>query len=124
MVAVAIDREFETFVEELFQPVGDVKLRRMFGGLGIFRHGLMFGLVADDRICLKADDQTRLRFVEEGQEEWSYDGKGKPVKMGYWYIPERLLEDPDEMKEWALESFEAAVRIDQSKPPSQRKLKL
>lgn len=96
----------------------------MFGGLGIFRHGLMFGLVADDRVCLKVDDGNRSRFVDEGMEEWFYDGKGKAVKMGYWYVPDRLMEDPDEMAEWALGAFNAAARIDQAKPPSQRKLKI
>ena len=47
----------------------------------------------------------------------------EPVKMGYWYIPERLLEEPDELKIWALKAFEVAVRADQKKPPAKRKLK-
>ncbi|MEM9279892.1 MAG: TfoX/Sxy family protein [Pseudomonadota bacterium] len=121
---MTVDREFETFLKELFEPVRDVTLRRMFGGLGIFRHGLMFGLVADDRVCLKVDDGNRQPFVDERMEEWSYDGKGKPIKMGYWYVPDHLLEDPEEMKDWALAAFDAAVRIDQAKLPSQRKLKV
>ena len=121
---MAVDREFETFLKELFEPVGNVAMRRMFGGIGIFRHGLMFGLVVeDDRVCLKVDEGNQGDYLNEDLEEWTYSGKGKPIKMGYWYIPERLLEDPDEMRTWALKAFDAAVRIDQSKPPSQRKLK-
>ncbi len=96
----------------------------MFGGLGIFRYGLMFGLVADDRLCFKVDDQTRQAYIDHGMEEWAYDGKGKAVKMGYWYMPERLFEESDKMAQWALQAFEAAARIDQAKPPSQRKLKI
>lgn len=120
---MAVDREFEIFLAEQFDPVGGVSLRRMFGGLGIFRHGLMFGLVTDDRVCLKADEHTLSDFEKEGMEQWSYEGKNKSVKMGYWYIPERLLEDPDELHVWSIKAFDAAVRADQKKPPSQRKLK-
>ena len=119
-----VDREFEAYLAELMEPVGSVTLRRMFGGLGIFRHGLMFGLVADDRVCLKGDEGNRSDFVREGMTEWVYEGKGKPMKMGYWFVPERLLEDPQEMSRWALKAFDAAVRIDQAKPPSQRKLQI
>ena len=118
---MAADNEFQEFLQEVFEPVGSVTIKRMFGGLGIFRHGLMFGLVADGRVCLKADEQTTQDFIDEGLEEWSYDGKGKPVKMGYWYIPERLLEDPDELKEWSLKAFDVAMRADQKKPASKRK---
>ena len=58
---MTVDREFETLLKELLEPVGSVTFRRMFGGLGIFRHGLMFGLVADDRLCFKVDDGNRHR---------------------------------------------------------------
>ena len=119
---MAVDEEFKSYLEEVFEIVGSVTIRRMFGGLGIFRHGLMFGLVADGRVCLKADEQTVDDFISEGMEEWTYEGKGKPVTMGYWYMPERLLEDPDELNEWALKAFETAVRADMKKPPGKRKL--
>ncbi|MEM7067668.1 MAG: TfoX/Sxy family protein [Pseudomonadota bacterium] len=121
---MTVEREFEEFLQELFEPVGGVSLRRMFGGLGVFRHGLMFGLVADGRLCLKVDDKNRQDYENECSGEWSYDGKGKPVKMGYWYVPERLMDEPEEFAIWAERAFDAAVRIDQAKPPSQRKLKL
>lgn len=121
---MAIDREFQTYVEDLFSPVDGVSVRRMFGGLGIFRNGLMFGLVEDQgRICLKADAATEPDFQAEGCELWVYHGKGKPMSMGYWYMPERLMDDPDELKAWAMSAYEVAVRADQKKPPSQRKLK-
>ena len=42
--------------------------------------------------------------------------------MNYWYMPERLADDEDEMLEWSMKAFEVAVRADQKKPPKQRKL--
>ena len=54
---------FQELLVELFEPVGGVTFRRMFGGLGIFRQGLMFALVADDTLYLKADETLPYGFV-------------------------------------------------------------
>ena len=57
--------EFQSFLEDLFAPVGGVRFRRMFGGLGIYRDGVMFALVADDVLHFKVDDSTRRAFEEK-----------------------------------------------------------
>ncbi|MBL4732428.1 MAG: TfoX/Sxy family protein [Rhizobiaceae bacterium] len=123
---MAIDGGFQEFLAEMFEPVGDVTFKSMFGGVGIFRYGLMFGLVFDDRVALKADQETEKDFLDEGLEQWTYSrnkasGTSKR-SMGYWYIPERLLEDAEELRDWALKAFDVAVRADMKKPPSKRKL--
>lgn len=123
---MAIDPEFESYLKELLEPLGGITTRRMFGGLGIFRHGLMFALYSSQGVfALKADDETIGEFRAEGCSEWQPEMPGrKPVSMGYWQAPERLLEDADEMLIWAEKAFSAAARIDAKKPPSQRKLKI
>ena len=58
---------FKEFLEELFAPIGGVTVRRMFGGLGIFKDGVMFALVVDDVLYLKADaDDARRALRAEG----------------------------------------------------------
>ena len=57
---------FEAHLEDLFAPLGGVSMRKMFGGLGIFRRGVMFALVADDTLYFKVDDQTEADFEAEG----------------------------------------------------------
>jgi DNA transformation protein len=49
----------------LFASFGPVTLRRMFGGAGIFSQGLMFGLVFDKAIYLKADATGIPNFQRE-----------------------------------------------------------
>ncbi len=121
-----VDPGFEGYLRELCDPIDGVVFRRMFGGVGIFRHGLMFALcTSQGRFCLKADTDTIPTFQAHDCEEWMPHQKGrKPVSMGYWYAPEHMLEEPDEFLVWATKAFEAAARIDQQKPPSQRKLKI
>ena len=111
-------------LEELFEPVGGVSIRRMFGGLGIFKHGLMFGLVIDDALHLKADQQTAPRYRDEGSEPWFYKRKNRGgTETSYWAVPERLLDDHDEFREWADAAFAAALRIAAAKQKPRTKKK-
>jgi DNA transformation protein len=61
----------------------------------------MFGLIADDTLYLKADEATKRAFEAEGLATFAYESNGKTVALSYWRIPERLLDDPDEMLSWA-----------------------
>ncbi len=45
---MAVSAEFRDYVADLFAPLGDVKIKLMFGGAGIYFKDQMFGLIADD----------------------------------------------------------------------------
>jgi DNA transformation protein len=77
---------------------------------------MMFGLVADDTLYLKADAETKAAFEAEGLGPYGYGGKGKRIDLPYWRAPERLLDDPDEMVEWARIALGAARRAAAAKP--------
>ena len=103
------------FIRDLFVQFGPVTVRRMFSGAGIFRDGLMFGLIVRDVIYLKADDISIADFEREACKPFTYTrGKaaGRPSQhaLPYWRVPERLYDDPDELAEWARRAFEAAER--------------
>lgn len=120
---MALTREQAEWLQDLFSGVPGVSVRRMFGGAGVFREGLMFALSLDDgRVALKADEETIPDFVAEGSTQWTYPHRsGKQSEMGYWYAPERLFDDPDDFRTWAESAFMAALRVDARKPKSQRK---
>ena len=74
---------FQDHLAELFAPLGGVVFRRMFGGVGVFRDGLMFALVADDVLYMKADDgdepglcRGRIRSVRLCGDARQGDGDG------------------------------------------------
>jgi DNA transformation protein and related proteins len=103
------------FISDLFAQFGPVTVRRMFSGAGIFRDGLMFGLIIRDVIYLKADEVTIAGFAREGCAPFTYTrGKasGRPSQhaLPYWGLPERLYDDPEELAVWSQRAFEAAQR--------------
>jgi DNA transformation protein len=113
---------FQDLLDELFAPLGGVTIKRMFGGLGVFKEGMMFALVSDDVLYLKADESTAPRFEAEGYGRWVYPGHERAVAMPYWQAPERLLDDAEEFTEWARSAFGVAER-NRAKSGAKRKPK-
>lgn len=113
--------EFQDFLEELLAPLGGIRFRRMFGGSGIYRDGVMFALVADDAVYLKVDDTTRSAFEAEGCAPFRYEARGKSVTMSYWRLPERLFDEPEEFRDWALAAIHVAGRARTGSGPAKKR---
>jgi DNA transformation protein len=113
--------EFTEFIVEQMASFGPVTAKRMFGGAGLHRGGVMFALIAEDTLYLKVDGENVPAFEAEGLEAFSYTaGSGETVLMSYRRAPDRCLEDPDEMHDWCRRSFDAALRAKDAKGKSVR----
>ena len=98
-------------IRDLFFAFGPVTVRRMFGGAGIYADGMMFALVADGVIYLKADEQNVPAFERENLPPFTYATKdGKRGVMSYRRMPDRLYDDPEELATWARDALAAARR--------------
>jgi len=82
----------------------------MFGGYGIYHQGIMFALVADDTLYLKADAELAEQFLARGLPMFTYEKGGRTIGISYYMAPDDALEDPDELRHWAMQSFEVALR--------------
>ncbi|MFV0275905.1 MAG: TfoX/Sxy family protein [Parahaliea sp.] len=102
--------EFVEYLHEVFALFGPIQSRRMFGGYGIYRDGLMFALVADEALYLKTDAETVNCFTELGLSPFEYDKGDKKVQMSYYAASEAIFDEPEQAKEWADRAFGAALR--------------
>ena len=103
------EKEFVTYIVELMQSIGPVIAKSMFGAHGIFLKGLMFGLISDNILYLKVDEETENDFKAKGLEAFTYSKKGKEYKMSYYQAPEEALEDGEEMSSWANKAYRAGI---------------
>ena len=110
--------EYVEYLKEIFEEFGPITARKMFGGYGIYYNGLMFALVSDDMLYLKADEENSVYFKKKGLGQFEYDKNGKIVKMSYYRAPDEIMEDRDLAAVWARRSYEAALRAQQSKRKS------
>lgn len=98
-------------IVDLMRAFGSVQARAMFGGHGLYRDGLMFALLLDERLYLKVDDNNQAAFDAQGLLPFTYVTKdGKTGRLRYHEAPPEVFEDPQVMAHWARVAYEAAVR--------------
>jgi len=106
---MAVSDEFVDFVVDQLSGWGEVSVRKMFGGAGLYCEGVFFGLIADDVAYLKVDDTNREDFVRAGSSPFNpYPDKAKTTVMSYYDIPVDVLENRDELAKWAQRSLAVA----------------
>ena len=120
---MASDVSFYRFVEDLFAPLGPVRIRKMFGGAGVYIGEDMFALLDDDQIYLKADTVLKAELEQSGAQPftWTNPKTGRTITMSYVSMPSAALDDPDEAVGWARRALEVARRASRAKVKSPRR---
>ncbi|MCZ6607821.1 MAG: TfoX/Sxy family protein [Alphaproteobacteria bacterium] len=101
---------FAQQVVGLLTPLGPARVRRMFGGFGIFMDDLMFALIIHGRLYLKVDDGTKPTFADAGSEPFTYRREGREIAMSYWLAPVGSLDHMEALSPWAELALAAARR--------------
>lgn len=107
---MAASQEFADYVTGQMAGLGPVSARRMFGGFGLYLQGLMFALIVDDQLYLKADDESLGDFLRAGSRPFTYQSRGREVALRYYEAPAEAFDEEEVMGEWARRAFAAAVR--------------
>src|SRR5207244_4070474 len=103
---------FAEFLREQLAPLGAITMRRMFGKTGVFCDGFMLGMVRDNTLYFRVDDENRAAFKEaESFPPLNYEKKGGIIDLSFWRAPERLFDEPDELVTWARLALAAARRV-------------
>jgi DNA transformation protein len=103
-----VSQNYIQYVLDLLKALGPVTAKRMFGGAGLYLHELFFALIADDVLYFKVDEANKADYLNAGM------GPFKPFgtyAMGYYEVPADVLEDEEQLKEWAQKAATAAMRI-------------
>jgi DNA transformation protein and related proteins len=104
------------FVVEGLAPLGLIAIRKFFGGRGIYLNGQIIGMVMDDELYLKTNEQTRSLFEVAGMTAFTYVKKtGVTIVRGFYRAPAEIYEDSDELLKWGLIAKQAAT------PPKPKK---
>ena len=115
---------FGEFLRDQLAPLGHIAMRRMFGKTGLFCDGFMLGMVRDNTLYFRVDDDNRVAFKEaQSFPPLNYEKKGGTIDLSFWRAPERLFDEPDELVTWARAALEAARRVAAKTEPMVRRRK-
>ena len=101
---MSVSNSFLEYILDQLSEWGNVTIRRMFGGAGLYRDGKMFALVANDVVYLKVDETNKDKYLAAGSSPLK-PFPGRPTILSYFEIPPDILEDEEELIEWAEESL-------------------
>ena len=117
---MAPSASFLDYVKDLFSPFGDITIRKMFGGAGIYCDGAIFALSDEDDIWFKVDDVSRAEFEAAGLRPFEVEMNGKTGTMSYYNAPEEIFDDNDALRHWTGLALAASAR---AKKPAKKKAK-
>jgi DNA transformation protein len=101
----------DDFLRDLFDGLGPIAIRRLFGGKAVSAGGLTVALIAFETVFLKADSETEDQFAAAGSKPFAYQRGARTVTIrSYWSLPEAAFDDPDEASRWARLALVAAKR--------------
>lgn len=84
---------------DVIGPIGGLRYKRMFGGVGLYHEDKIFGIVhGEGDIYFKVNDATRDAYVA---------AQSKVFGKQYYSVPADVLEDDKTLIEWA----ETAISI-------------
>ncbi len=108
---MAVSDEYIAYVLDQLDGLGPLRVKRMFGGAGVYCGELFFAILVDDELYFKVGEHNRSDYQCLGLKPFSYLMKnGRKATMGYYPVPVDVLEDMDRLSEWAGKALQAAQR--------------
>lgn len=122
---MVVSPQFKTFICDLFSGLGIISARPMFGGAGVYCDGVMFALISDDALYIKVDEALKADLTSLDSSPFLVDfGKGdqgpRPMN-GYWSMPQRAMDDPDDACQWGQKALDFARSKQRPKTPKNKR---
>lgn len=93
-------KKSDTFRDFVAEQLGDdVDARAMFGGTGLYRGGVFFGIVFKGRLYFRTGPLTRRDYVERGMKP--FRPNSRMTLKTYYEVPADVLEDRETVRAWA-----------------------
>jgi DNA transformation protein len=102
--------DFINYLTEVLAPLGSVRSKRMFGGVGIYINDLFCAIIAADCLYFKGDDDNEAEFIAGKCPPFTYEKEGIVYSMRYYRAPDEAMDDGEEMLRWARLGLAAALR--------------
>jgi DNA transformation protein and related proteins len=104
-------------VLKLLAGMGNIRQRKMFGGVYIYCDDLFIATVHDNVLYFKANAATASDFVARGLQIFSYPREGGVATLQYYQAPPEVFNEAATMRLWAEKALQAARQM---QPPSPR----
>lgn len=89
---------FTQYVLEQLREL-DVHEKKMFGGYGLYYQDAFFAIIYDEELYFKTDSESKKKYATH-----PFKPNEKQTLHNYLAVPADVLEDEEELCEWAREA--------------------
>ena len=106
---MTVSSDFLAYALEQLAGLAGLSARRMFGGVGLYCEELFFGLIDNDTLYLRVNDDNRADYTARGMSPFRPYADRPELSMSYYEAPADVLEDPAQLVSWARRSVAVAM---------------
>jgi len=104
-----VSSDYLAYVLEQLAGLAGLSARRMFGGVGLYCDELFFGLIDNDTLYLRVNDDNRADYTSRGMSQFRPYADRPELSMSYYETPADVLEDTAQLVSWARRSVAVAI---------------
>ena len=104
-----VSSDYLAYVLEQLAGLAGLSARRMFGGVGLYCEELFFGLIDNDTLYLRVNDDNRADYTARGMSAFRPYADRPELSMSYYEAPADVLEDAAQLVSWARRSVAVAM---------------
>jgi DNA transformation protein and related proteins len=93
------DHSFRDFVLDQLARIEELTCVRMFGGFGLYKGQIFFGIISSGRLYFLTDETTRPEYEARGMQP--FRPTEKQTLTSYYEVPLDVLEDDARLTSWA-----------------------
>jgi DNA transformation protein len=115
-------KQFHDNIMNLLKPHGPITSRAMFGGYGIYYEKAMFACIVENELYFRINPEIESFFDEYRSKQFVYIyPDGKSIKLPYKTLPEVILNDENQLRQWILRSYQVALQAKLKKQTKSKK---
>lgn len=105
---MAVSEEYLKHILDQLSEFGEINAKKMFGGIGLFCKGTMFGKIGNNTLRLKVDSSNQKEY--EAYRMKPFYSKKKNKGMPYWEVPIDIINDRNKLTKWVEKSYKIALK--------------
>lgn len=93
----------------LYKHIGELSSRSMFGGFGLYQDDVMFAIIAEGSVYLRAHSELECFFISHGMTKYTYTKRCAPVMLRYYKVDSIMWDHKKQFVDMAKRSWSLAL---------------
>ncbi len=101
---------FAQYCADMLNPFGEISIKSMFGGYGVYKDGVIIGIIGDDELFFKKTSDNEHLFNTYENHPFTYEKDGKTMTMSYQSVSEEVLNNHEQIEELITATYNASLK--------------